>query len=251
MDETEVVNLKFENAKNKVIGMERLRKSIGVLKEKTVHAILKNYYEPCEDYHEIPVEGLVADIYNNGEIIEIQTAHFDKLRDKLGRFLPYYDVTVVYPVAANKWLIYIDKDTGEIISKRKSPVHGTEYDIFPELYKIKSYLNNEHIHFKVVLMDVEEYKIVNYKTNVKRGRRKSSKYDRVPLRILEEVAIERVEDYVQFLPIELPENFTSKDMANCSGIHISVAQVVLNILTYTGTVERIGKKGRSILYRVK
>lgn len=242
-------NVRFEKAKEKIIGMERLRKSIGVLQEKTVHAIMKNYYEPCEDYHEIPVEGLVADIYNNGDIIEIQTAHFDKLRDKLGRFLPYYDVTVVYPVPAAKWLTYIDKNTGEVTSRRKSPRHGTAYDIFPELYKIKSYLNNEHIHFVIALMDMEEYKTVDSKA---RGRRKrSSRYDRIPICLHQEIFIERREDYMQFLPMELPEEFTTKDLAKVAGIPVALAQVTLNILTHTENVERIGKKERNILYRVK
>ena len=84
----------FEKAKEKIIGVNRERKTIGVLSEKTVHAVLKNYYEPDEDHQEIPVEGMVADIYRDGNIIEIQTAHFDKLREKLARFLPYYDVTI-------------------------------------------------------------------------------------------------------------------------------------------------------------
>ena len=53
----------FESAKNKIIGIKRNRNGIGTLSEKTVHAILKNYYEPDEDYHEIPVNGYVADIY--------------------------------------------------------------------------------------------------------------------------------------------------------------------------------------------
>ena len=47
----------FESAKNKIIGIKRNRNGIGTLSEKTVHAILKNYYEPDEDYHEIPVNG--------------------------------------------------------------------------------------------------------------------------------------------------------------------------------------------------
>ena len=36
----------FENAKKKIIGIDRQRLGIGTLSEKTVHAILKNYYQP-------------------------------------------------------------------------------------------------------------------------------------------------------------------------------------------------------------
>ena len=78
----------FEAARKKVIGVDRQRLGIGTLSEKTVHAILKNYYEPDEDRQEIPIEKYVADIYANGEIIEIQTRQFNKMRNKLTAFLP-------------------------------------------------------------------------------------------------------------------------------------------------------------------
>ena len=68
----------FEAAKKKIIGVDRQRFSIGTYGEKTVHAILKNYYEPDEDHQEIPIDNYVADIYRDGQIIEIQTRQFNK-----------------------------------------------------------------------------------------------------------------------------------------------------------------------------
>ncbi len=239
---------RFKKAQDKITGIQRERHSIGVLSEKTVHAILKNYYEPDEDKQEIPVEGMVADIYRDGEIIEIQTAHFNKLREKLARFLPYYDVTIVYPVARNTWLTWIDENTGEHFPKRKSPVHGNEYFIFPELYKIKTYLRNENLHFKIALIDVDEYKILNKKKSKKS--RRGSKYDRIPVAFTEEIEIMRKEDYMRFLPFELPEEFTTTDLAKAAGIHVSLARVALNILFYVGTVDKVGKKGNNIIYKV-
>ena len=41
--------LRFEAAKNRVIGINRERQGIGTLSEKTVHAVLKNYYAPDTD----------------------------------------------------------------------------------------------------------------------------------------------------------------------------------------------------------
>ena len=41
---------RFEEAKKKVIGRDRQRLGIGTLSEKTVHAVLKNYYEPDEEH---------------------------------------------------------------------------------------------------------------------------------------------------------------------------------------------------------
>lgn len=237
---------RFESAKEKVIGVERERHSIGILSEKTVHAVLKNYYEPDEDCQEIPVEGMVADIYKDGSIIEIQTAHFNKLREKLARFLPYYDVTVVYPVPRTKWLIWLDEATGECMPKRKSPAKGTPYNIFPELYKVKNFLRNENINFRIAMLDVEEYRLLNgWSSDRKRG---STRYDRIPIAFTEEYIIERKEDYLQFLPIGLPEEFTTSDLAKCASIPVGIARVTMNILFYVGVVKKCGKRGNAILY---
>ena len=75
-----------------------MRQGIGTLSEKTVHAVMKNYYAPDTDMHEIPIENFVADIYTGQEIIEIQTRAFNKMRRKLDAFLPLYPVTIVYPI---------------------------------------------------------------------------------------------------------------------------------------------------------
>ena len=135
--------VRFEQARNKIIGVDRQRLGIGTLSEKTVHAILKNYYEPDEDNQEIPIENYVADIYTDGQIIEIQTRNFNVMRDKLKAFLPLYPVTIVYPIPREKWLIWIDEETGELSTRRKSPKKGNPYMVFSELYKIKMFLKEE------------------------------------------------------------------------------------------------------------
>ena len=84
--------IRFEQEKAKIIGKDRQRLQIGTLSEKTVHAVVKNYYEPDEDKQEIPIEGMYADIFTGNEIIEIQTRSFDQVRKKLDRFLPEYHV---------------------------------------------------------------------------------------------------------------------------------------------------------------
>ncbi len=194
-------NEAFEAARKKVIGVDRQRLGIGTLSEKTVHAILKNYYEPDEDKQEIPIINYIADIFSNNEIIEIQTRHFDKLREKLSVFLPLYPVTVVYPIPREKWLIWIDEESGELSKKRKSPAKGTPYTAFKELYKIKEFLKDSHIHFKLVLLDMEEYRLLNgWSQDRKKG---SSRYDRIPTALVEEVEINCVQDYLQFVPCSI------------------------------------------------
>ena len=238
----------FENAKRKIIGVDRQRLGIGTLSEKTVHAILKNYYEPDEDKQEIPIENYVADIYSDGEIIEIQTRQFNKIREKLKCFLPLYPVTIVYPIPREKWIIWIDEETGSLSQKRKSPVKGNPYIAFPELYKIKPFLKDPNLRLKLVLLDMEEYKLLNgWSKDKKKG---STRYDRIPTELVEEVEINCLKDYMQFVPYELESEFTSKEFAKAAHIPVSLAQNVLNILYHVGTVTRVGKKGQQYLYAV-
>ena len=239
---------RFEQAKQKIIGIDRQRLGIGTLSEKTVHAILKNYYEPDEDRQEIPIENYVADIYSDGEIIEIQTRQFNKLRDKLQTFLSLYPVTVVYPIPREKWLIWIDEESGELSKRRKSPARGNPYVAFTELYKIKMYLKDPNLRLRFVLIDMEEYRLLNgWSKDKKKG---STRYDRIPTQLVEEVEINCPEDYMQFVPYELEDDFTTKDFAKAAHIPVNLAQTVLNILFFVGTVERVGKQGRAYLYRV-
>ncbi len=238
----------FEAAKKKIIGVDRQRLGIGTLSEKTVHAILKNYYEPDEDRQEIPIENYVADIYADGEIIEIQTRQFNKMRDKLSAFLPLYPVTIVYPIPREKWIIWINEESGELSKKRKSPVKGNPYMAFPELYKIKMFLKDPNLRLKLVLMDVEEYKLLNgWSRDRKKG---ASRYDRIPTELVEEVEISCLQDYMQFVPYELHGEFTSREFAKAAHISVPLAQTVLNILYHVGILTRVGKKGNMYLYEV-
>lgn len=240
---------RFEKARERVVGKYRERQGIGTLQEKTVHAVLKDYYAPDAGMQEIPVEGCVADIYTGNEIIEIQTGNFDKLRGKLDRFLPVCPVTVVYPIAHVKWLIWIDEESGELSARRKSPLKGSAYLAFKELYKIKGYLKSGNLHLKLVLIDMEEYKILDgWSRDRKKG---ASRYDRIPLELVEEVCLDCPQDYMQLVPYELEEPFTVKEFAKHVHIRAQLGQVVLHILNELEIVERVGKRGRAYLYRVK
>lgn len=238
---------RFQAAKDKIIGKNRERNGIGTLSEKTVHAVVKNFYAPDEDMQEIPIGNYVADIYTGKEIIEIQTRNFNTMRPKLESFLQEYPVTVVYPIPRHKYLSWIDEETGECSPKRKSPLTGSPYMAFPELYKIKMFLKHRNLHFRFLLMDMEEYRLLNgWSRDKKKG---SSRYDRIPTELIEEVVIERPEDYIQFIPPEI-ERFTSAEFAKAAHIRRALAQTTLNILYEVGAVKRVGKQGNNYLYEV-
>ena len=239
----------FVNAKDKIIGKAHNNKGIGTLSEKTLHAVLKLYYEPDEDKHEVAMSGYYADIYNDKGIIEIQTRQLNKLRDKLSVFLQDYHVTVVYPLPFNKWLSWVNPDNGEVQGRRKSPRHFTEYDAFYELYKIKSYLKNPNLSINLVLMDMEEYKLLNgWSYDKKRG---SVRYDRIPVGIRKIIELDCPQDYMQFVPEGLERNFTSADFANAAHIDRQTAASVLAMLNYMEQVKRVGKTGNAYIYDIE
>ncbi|MCH5349444.1 MAG: hypothetical protein J1E40_08985 [Oscillospiraceae bacterium] len=241
---------RFYDALNTVLTGEHVRAGIGTYGEKTVHAVLKNYFEPYSDGHELKIGDFVADIVGEDGIIEIQTGSFDRLRKKLEAFLPVSRVTVVYPIPRQKWVITIDPETGEQGKKRKSPVKGTIYDAVPELYKIKQFLSDENFRLCIVLLDVDEYRAPPETTGLKRGRRRGYvRYDRIPRELVDEILIADRSDWRCFIPAGLTEEYTAREFGELSGVGASFASFALNILMAAGAVERIGKRGRGYLYK--
>jgi hypothetical protein len=239
----------FHKICDDVIGREQGLMGIGTLSEKTVHSVLKNYYETNELNHEIKIDSFVADICNGHEIIEIQTRSFDRLRKKLSVFLDHYPVTIVYPIPYIKWIRWVNPLTGEITPPRKSPKKGTPYIIFPELYKIKNYLIKPNLRLKVVLLNMEEYRFLDgWSEDKKKG---STRCDRIPIELIRELYISGPEDYSLLIPETLGEEFTSKDYKKASGLSSGASTTAVHVLNYVGSIKRIGKKGRAYLYSRK
>lgn len=211
--------------------------------------MLKNFYEPDTAFQEVKIDRFVADIQRSGEIIEIQTRNFNSMRKKLDKFLELYPVTIVYPIVYTKWLYWIDEKTGEVSAGRKSPKRGSFYDAFYELYKIKTYLANPNLHICLTLVNAEEYRVLNgYGKDRKKG---ASRYDRIPVSLVDELYIGSREEYSMLLPGSLPDIFSVKDYAKHAHIQIRYAQLAINIFKYIGIIEQSGKKGRSFLYNRK
>ena len=240
---------KFKEACKSIIHAEREQNGIGTLGEKTLHAVLKQYYEPDKTNHEIKIGSFVADIVTDTGIIEIQTRAFNKLRKKLTEFLEISPVTVVYPIAKTKWLLWIDEQTGEITKKRKSPKQGRIFDVIHELYKIKPLINHVNFRLCIALIDMEEYRYLNgWSRDKKKG---STRCDRVPVDIAEEVYINNTFDFIKIIPDGLFRRFTSKDYKNAARISLDTAQTALNILNHIGIVKRVDKQGNLYVYEVE
>ena len=238
---------RFADAIRSIEIAEKDHGGIGTYNEKTLHAVLKNFFEPDSAYHEIPVDNYIADIKNPDGIIEIQTSGFGTIRDRLEVFLSLSEVTVVYPIAAVKSLVWIDPETGAAESKRKSPKRENAAQILPEMCRLCKIIKNERLHFVCAMLELTEYRIRDGWGNG--GKRGSHRLDRIPTGIIDIVEIKTPEDLRRFVP---DGEFTSKDFASFSGFSpksrrdISMA---LKLLEYTGTIEKCGKKRNAVIYR--
>jgi hypothetical protein len=240
-------SLTFERACAEIIGQPRERNGIGTLSEKTLHAVLKKCYEENEENHEVKIGDYVADIVGEKGIIEIQTGNFTQLRPKLEVLLDYTDVTVVYPMAAVKYIAWLDPETGEVTQRRRSPKKVKPCEAFYELIRIKYLLDNPRFHLKIVMLEITETRWLNgYSEDGKRG---SQRCDRIPEGLVREIDIYSPKDYDCFLPEGLGEQFTIKDLARRSRVHYDAAQKTISALAYLGRIELCGKKGKTNLYR--
>src|SRR5512141_651377 len=109
---------------------------IGTLHETELHAALKRHYARPIDQLEANVDGYVVDVLRAGGaggIIEIQTHNFAALRHKLPRLLEQHAVTLVYPIAAEKWVVRVEANRRTVIGRRKSPHRGQLVELFIEL----------------------------------------------------------------------------------------------------------------------
>ena len=228
---------------------------IGTLGEKTLHAQIKLLLEPDTNAHEIRVGPYVADIVGEDGIVEIQTGNFDRLRKKLEAFLEISRVTVVYPIARCKWLLWVDPESGGVTSRRKSPRVGNYPDAMFELYKIMPLLLHPNLRLALLLVDLEEYRLRDgWSRDKKKG---SHRYERIPLGLAGRLDLRGPADWqspearAAFFPSDLPSPFTSKDYAKAARLSVNAAQTALRVLSSMGAAERCGKRGNAILYETR
>ncbi len=237
---------RFNEICKKVLASEHERAGIGTLNEKALHSVLKLYLEPDKSKHEIKIGRFVADIFRDDEIIEIQTRNFYGMKKKLAFFLEKYPVTVVYPVPNEKYINWIDPETGEIRSRRKSPKKPRPQEIAHELIHILPFIDNPNLCFHIIYINVEDYKLLNGWD--RSGKKGSERYERIPTGIVSEKHIGCISDYSWFIPDTLPEKFTKKDFRKSTGITDTCAQRMLYILMKLGLIKRTGKYKRAWIY---
>ena len=105
-----------------------------------------------------------------------------------------------------------------------------------------------HPNFRlcIPLLEVTDYKYLDGYGKQKKLR--ATRGERIPEVLLGEVICESRWDYLNLLPEDLPEPFTTKTLAKAMRRSQTQAQCAANVLYSMGVLERVGKEKNAYLY---
>ncbi len=224
------------------------RSTIGELNERSLHRALKERYAAQGGSVETAVDGYVADVVIGDRIVEIHTGDFSPLKRKLPRLLAHHTVTLVHPIARDRYIVKLLEDSDVPPPRRKSPKHGSPFGIFSALVSIPSLLEHPNLTLDVVMVVDEELRVPN--TGRRRRRRRDwIAIDRRLIEVVETHTIRRMADLFAMLDAELAEVFTTRQLAAAMRSSRRLGQQAAFCLRAAGVCEICGKEGRALLYR--
>jgi ribosomal protein S25 len=223
-----------------------MKKSIGTQCESSLHRALKFSYAGRRTERE--VAGFVADgISAQGEFIEVQTGSFAPLRKKAAKLIELGGLRVIYPVIVTKY-IEVYNAQGKREYRRKSPRRGSPWDLFGALVYAPELPLTRGLAIELVLLDASEQRSRDGKGS---WRRKGvSIKDRRLLAVHERICLEKLADYLRFIPFTREESFTSASLGTRAGIRRELAQKTLYVLARLGIIEKTGKQRNTLVYRI-
>ncbi len=222
---------------------------IGTLRETPLHASLKQWYAQAGGRMELQVDGYVIDVVHDDVLIEVQTSGFSSMKPKLTRLLDAgHRVRIVHPIPIDKWIVKLD-GAGTELSRRKSPRHGAPTDIFAELVSFPSLFARSELELHVLLTIEEEHRRQTSHRSWRRGG--WSIVQRRLVDVIDGLVLGDVADLVTLLPADLPERFTTAELARALGRTRRLAQQAAYCLRNLGAFEPVGKRGNAIEYRIR
>ncbi len=226
---------------------------IGTLNEKRMHIALKRFVCADETKYEADMgKRFVADIKLDEEIFEIQTGSLYPLKAKLGHYIETSDchVTVVHPIPMKKYRIWIDPATGESQPRRRVPGISTVFGEAHELVYISEALATGRVAVWFLFIEEEEYRFLDGRGKDKKIH--SSRFERLPVDIIDEVVFAERADFAALVPDGLPEIFTVEEYRKAAKIaHSKHAYMAVAALQNLDILEPAEKKGRAKAWKLK
>ena len=230
---------------------------IGTLHETDLHAALKRHYARPIDLLEANVAGYVVDVLRpegaagGSGIVEIQTHNFAALKRKLPRLLEQHAVTLVYPIAAEKWVVRLQADRRTVIGRRKSPHRGQLSELFNELVSIPQLVAHPNFTLEVALIHEEELRCPTTGKRRSRWLRPWRTFNRRLLKVVDRVALSTPDDFRRFIPSDLASPFTSRELAAAIDQPEALAHKMTYCLRKMGTLDVVGKRRNAWLYALE
>ena len=220
--------------------------NIGTLNEKPLHASLKEWYAQPGDQFEVEVNGYFIDIVRGDLLIEIQTRNFSSIKRKVNELVKAYPLRLVYPIAQEKWIVKQPPEGG-LQRRRKSPKRGQPLEVFKELVSFPELLGHENFSLEVAMIQEEEVRHYDRK----KGWRKRGWItdERRLISMVDQYQFQTPRDIWSLIPTDLPNEFTTTNLAAVMGTNKRFAQQVAYCLRKMGIIQQIGKQGRSNLYQ--
>lgn len=219
---------------------------IGTLNEGPLHAGLKDWYAQPGDRPEVWLDGYVVDLLRDRQVIEVQTAGFASIRDKVRALVANHPLRLVYPLAREKWIVKVDEDGPGQLSRRKSPKQGRVEEVFAELVSFPELIAHPNFALEVLLIQEEEIRRHNGSRAWRR--RGWATQERRLLQVVDSHLFREPADMAQLVPEQLAEPFTTADLARAAGFGRRLAQKMAYCLRRMGVLEISGKAGRALLY---
>lgn len=220
---------------------------IGTLQEKSLHAAVKDWYAVPGDRLEHAVDGYVVDIVrDDSTLIEIQTGGFTPLKRKLQQLTADYTVRLVHPIAAMKWIVRVAADGVVEIGRRRSPKRGRAEHIFEELVSIPELINHDRFSVELLLIEEEEVRCYDGKGSWRHPEWR--RHDRRLVDVEERRVFDRAEDFLAFVPADLPRPFTNRELAEAARYRLPLAGKMTYCLRRMGALQVTGKRGNAQLF---
>ena len=219
--------------------------SIGVLNEKPLHVALKLAYARPGDRLEARVGPYIVDILRGEQVIEIQTANLAAIKRKILTLVEGHDVLLVVPIAVRRSIVRLSDD-GTTVSTRRSPKRGAVTDVFDGLVSFPELVCHPRFVLEVALTSEEEVRV----SDARRGwRQKGWATDHRRLVAVDDrVRIDGVAALIALVPTDLPEPFTTADLAHALGRPRLLAQRMAYCLARAGAIVPVGKTGNTVRY---
>jgi hypothetical protein len=218
--------------------------TIGLLNEQPLHAALKRWYARPGDVLEAALDGYVVDLLRSNHVIEIQTGNFAAIRRKMRTLSRHYSVTLVYPVAYERWIVKLPTKTCGQPVRRKAPRRQRTDQLFQELVSFPDLLRCPNFAIEIVRIQAEEVQ----RYDRRHGKRGWVIVERRLLGVLGRHLIATPSDLWSLLSWELPEPFQTIHLACVLNRPRWFAQKVAYCLRESGASTAIGKVGNALVY---